>query len=165
MKKIFIGIILLIVTFLVVNFFTYFVTKAHYKEFNHYKILTQDPQIEILESKASYTKGYIKGRATNTTTKMMDCANVKITIYNEKGEYLDTKYHTIPYFAPNETVQFELKYEYKNVGKIEIEVIETSLEEEKVKNNLAITDVEFAPYLIVTLMLINPVIIFTALGI
>lgn len=165
MKTIFKCIVLLIATYFVVNFFTHFVTKAHYKEFNNYKILATNPQIEVLESKVSYTKGYIKGRITNTTGKIIDSANVSASIYNKKGEYLGTKYHTIPYFAPNEKVEFELNFEYKNIGKIEIDIIERELEGKETKNYLGIEEGEVVPYLIITLCLINPAVILTALGI
>lgn len=143
MKTVFKGIILLIVTYFVVNFFTYFVTKPHYQELENYKILTENPQIEVLENKVSYTEGYVKGRTTNTTGEIIDSANVKVSIYNKKGEYLGTKYYNIPYFAPNETVEFEFNYEYKNVGNIEIEVVvEKSLDEEKKENDIGIQEEE-----------------------
>ncbi len=64
MKKIFTYMILLAVTYFLVGFFTYFITKPYYRNFNNYEILTENPKIEVTECKSSYTKGYIKGTVT-----------------------------------------------------------------------------------------------------
>lgn len=165
MKTIFKCIILLVVTYLVVNFFTYFVTKPHYTEFNQYEVLTKNPEVEITECKRAYTKGYIKGSVKNTTGEIIDLACIKATLYNNDKQYLGTKYYSIPYFYPQEENNFELNFEYKNVGNIEIEVVKKSLDEEKIRNDLGIKDEEITPYLIITLILFNPIVILAALGI
>lgn len=164
MKKIINCVILLIVAYFVVNIFITLVTTPHYKDFKNYEIVTAEPKVEITECKSSYTKGYIKGNIRNTTGKLMEVACMKVTLYSEMGNYLDTKYYTIPYFHPQEQKEFEIKYSYKNIGKIKIEVVEENFSEDKIAYIKELVGEDFIPYLEITLLIMNPVIVLTALG-
>jgi len=128
MKKILKYVVLLIVTYFVVGFFTYLITKPYYRNFGNYEILTENPKIEVTECKSSYTKGYVKGTVTNNTGEIIEKATVQITIYNKNGEFLGYRYCKIPYFYPQEEAKFEANYTYKNIGKVEITVINKDIE-------------------------------------
>ena len=69
MKKFFKYLIWLILLYILVNGLTYVATKDDYKDLNNFVIVTDLPQIEVTESKAAYTHGYIKGQVTNNTGK------------------------------------------------------------------------------------------------
>lgn len=165
MKKIFKYVILLIVAYFLVNFFTNLVTKQHYRDFKNYEILTEEPKIEITECKTSYTKGYIKGNIKNTKGEMIDAVCIKVTSYNKKGEYLGTEYYPISYFYPQEEKEFELNCVYKNINSMKIEVVEKRLETDKISYLKELTGEDVIPYLEITMLLMGPTLIFTALGI
>lgn len=163
MEKIIKCVVLLIVTYLTVTLFINLITKPYYKDFKGYEIVTKEPKIQITECKNSYTKGYIKGTISNTTDEIIDAVCIKVNLYNEKGNYLGTEYYPILYFYPQEEANFEVKYSYKDIGHIKIEVENKKLIEDK----FAIFDQidgNTIPYLELTLLLMNPIIIFTALG-
>ena len=156
MKKIFRYIILLIVRYILVGAFTYIITKQYYRNFSNYEILTENPQIEIIECKTSYAKGYIKGTVTNTTGEIIDESNVQLTIYNKNGEFLGCEYYTIQYFHPQENASFEINFSYKNVGNIEVRVINEKLE--TIKGGLLNSiDDEMLGYGIITFLLFKPI--------
>lgn len=163
MKKIIKCVLLLIVAYFVVSISIHFITKPYYKDFKGYEIVSEEAKVEVTECKNSYTKGYIKGNISNTTEEIIDAVCMKVNIYNKKGNYLGTEYYPISYFYPQETINFEVNYSYKNVGHIKIEVVNKELVDDKFAIFDEIDDNNLA-YLELTLLLINPVIILTALG-
>ena len=124
MKKIVKYIIGFIIAYFVLDFLTYFVTKPYYRDFYNYEILTESPAIQVTEAKSSYSKGYIKGIAKNTTGELIDEACVKAEIYKENGDFLGYKYYDISYFNPQEEDKFEIYYSYKDVGNIKLSIVE-----------------------------------------
>ncbi len=163
MERIIKCVILLIASYFIVNFFINLVTKPHYKDFNEYEIATEGSKIEITECKNSYTKGYIKGNISNTGEEIIEATCIKVKLYNKKGDYLGTEYYPISYFYPKETVNFEVNYVYKNVGHIKIETVDKKLIEDKFKM-FDEMDGNTLGYLELTVLLMNPIIILTALG-
>ena len=163
MEKIIKCVILLIATYFVVTFFTNLITKPHYKDFDGYEIKEEELKIEIAQCKNSYTKGYIKGNIRKTTDQIIDAVCIKINLYNKKGNYLGTEYYPISYFYPQEEVNFEVNYVYKNVGHIKIETVDKKLIEDKF-TMFDEMDGNTIGYIELTLLLMNPIIIFTALG-
>ena len=163
MERIIKCVILLVAAYFIVTFFTNLVTKPHYRNFDGYEIVSEEPKVEITECKNSYTKGYIKGSIRNTTDEIIDAVCIKIKLYNKKGNYLGTEYYPISYFYPQEEANFEVDYVYKNVGHIEIEAVNKKLIEDKFKMFDEL-DGNTIGYLELTLLLMNPIIIFTALG-
>ncbi len=170
MEKIIKCVILLIATYFVVTFFTNLITKPHYKDFLEKGRTAytsnaglKELKIEIAQCKNSYTKGYIKGNIRNTTDEIIDAVCIKINLYNKKGNYLGTEYYPISYFYPQEEVNFEVNYVYKNVGHIKIETVDKKLIEDKF-TMFDEMDGNTIGYIELTLLLMNPIIIFTALG-
>lgn len=123
MKKIFRYIVLLIVIYLVVEIFVYFLTKPYYKDMNNYEILFEEPIVEITESKAAKNKGYIQGYTTNNTGEIINNITIRFDFYDKNGTYMGTKYKKIDIFNATEKVNFDIKYEYKNVSEIKISIV------------------------------------------
>ncbi len=122
MKKIFRYVILLILVYVVVEVFVHFMTKAYYKDFNNYSILVDNPKIEITESKIAKNKGYIQGKVTNTTEELLKNVNIDFIFYNENNNQIGIENKTIEIFNVGEEVKFEVKFEYKDVEKIKINI-------------------------------------------
>jgi len=123
MKKIFKYLILFIVMYIVVELFVYFLTKPYYKNMENYEILFKSPAIEISESKIAENKGYIKGNITNDTGNLMNNVTIIFDFYNDKDMRIGSQRETIKIFNATEKVDFDIKYEYKNVDKIKISFI------------------------------------------
>lgn len=123
MKKIFKFLLIILLIYVVVQIFVYFLTKTNYVDMNNYQILTQSPSVQVIESKVSKHKGYIKGNVVNDTDTLIKEATVKFDFYNTFGGYLGTEYHKITTFNVTEKSKFDIKYEYENVGEIKINVI------------------------------------------
>lgn len=123
MKKIFKYIILLIVVYIVVETFVYFLTKTYYRDMNNYEIIENIPvAVEITESKVAKNKGYIQGTVTNNG-ELIDNIKIKFDFYNTQGILIGTKLENIGVFNATEKVKFDIRYEYKDVAKIEISVV------------------------------------------
>lgn len=123
MKKVFRYIILLIVAFVVARLFSFLLTMPVYKDMKNYEILEESPKVEITESKASKNRGYIKGNATNDTGNLIKDFKIKFDFYNEQGSILGSEYSNTEIFNSTETIKFDIKYEYKEVSKIKISIV------------------------------------------
>lgn len=123
MKKIFKFALIILLIYLVVQVFVYILTKTRYFNMNNYTILTQNPSIEITESKVSKHKGYIKGNVVNNTNELIKNATVKFDFYSVSGEHLGSEYHKIGLFNVTEKSKFDIRYQYENVGEIRISII------------------------------------------
>lgn len=123
MKKIFRYIILLIVVYVVVETFVYFLTKTYYQDMNNYEIIQNIPVvIEVTESKVAKNKGYIEGVVTNNN-EIINNLSIKFDFYNTQGILVGTKLEKIGIINVTEKVKFDVKYEYKDVAKIEISIV------------------------------------------
>lgn len=120
MKKFLKYLIWLVLLYLIVNGLTYLATKDDYKELTNYTISTDSPKIEVTESMATYTHGYIKGQVTNNTGEHIQKTYLQLDFYDKEGIYLGKEYKALEYFNSNETIKFDVDYTYTNVSKIKI---------------------------------------------
>ena len=123
MKKFLLYFVMFIGLFLFVEFFTNIGMKEKNEDITNYVIKTTSPKIEVTECKASYANGYIKGNITNDTKEHIQKIYLKIDLYNSNGIYLGTESKEIKYFNVKETINFDITFKYKNVKKIEIELV------------------------------------------
>ena len=120
MKKFLKYLIWLVLLYLFVNGLTYLATKDDYKELTNYTISTDSPKIEVTESMAAYTHGYIKGQVTNNTGEHIQKTYLQLDFYDKDGMYLGKEVKPLEYFNSNETIKFDMDYTYTNVSKIRI---------------------------------------------
>ena len=133
MKKFFKYLIWLILLYLLVNGLTYVATKDDYKDLNNFVIVTDSPQIEVTESKAAYTHGYIKGQVTNNTGKHIQKTYLQIDFYDKDNIWLGKEVKELASFNLNETIKFDINYTYTDVTKIRLSVTDEIVEAPKSK--------------------------------
>lgn len=133
MKKFFLYFIMFIGLYLIIDLLTFVCMKDNYKDITNYEIKTNSPKIEITESKAAYSHGYIKGNIINDTGNHIPEKYLQIDLYNSKGIYLGTESKEIKYFNVQEEIKFDISYQYTNVAKIKISLVDEVVEREKSK--------------------------------
>ena len=124
MKKFFIYALLIIGAYFVFSIFSYIFITNTYKNINDYEILETSPQVQILESKATYINGYIKGIVTNNTDALIDSEYIKFNFYNDKDAYLGSKYVEMQSFQVGKQLEFNLNYRFTSVKKYTVEFVE-----------------------------------------
>ena len=130
MKKFFVYFILFVALFLFINLFTELQMKEKYRTITNHEILVKSPKVTITESKAKYSYGYIKGNILNDTKEHIKDKFLQFDFYDKDGIYVGTEYKEIKYFNVEESIKFEINYEYVNVNKIKISFVDKVLEPE-----------------------------------
>ena len=136
LKNYFIFLILFICIFLYVGFCTNFLIKKNYIDISNYTINVDSPIICVEESKASYSKGYIKGFAINDTGEHIKDKYLQFDFYNKNGTYLGTKAQEIKFFNVGEKIKFDIKYEFRNTNIIKISFVDKINEIEPKKTTI-----------------------------
>lgn len=123
MKKFFIYFILFVGLYLFVNLMTNLGMRENYKSITNHEILVKSPKVTVVESKATYSYGYIKGNISNDTGEHITEKYLQFDFYDKDGIYVGTETKEIKYFNVDETINFDLNYEYTNVNKIKISFV------------------------------------------
>lgn len=114
--------LIFIAFFIVIGILTKLAMRENYKDITNYEIKCESPVILVDESKATYSHGYIKGTVTNNTGKHLPLKYLKINLYDKDGMYLGTEYKELKYFNVDETISFDINYNYKNAGKVVLDI-------------------------------------------
>lgn len=117
LKKFWMYFLMFIGFFLLVTLLTNFLMRDNYKNTN-YEIKAESPAIEVTESKAAYSNGYIKGTVTNNTGELISLKYLQINLYNKDDVYLGSEYKELKLFNVNETINFDMSYNYLNIDKV-----------------------------------------------
>ena len=117
LKKFWMYFLMFIGFFLFVTIFTNFLMRDNYRNVN-YEIKVESPLITVMESKAAYSNGYIKGSVTNTTGELIGLKYLQMNLYNKDDVYLGSEYKELKNFYPKETINFDMKYDYLNTDKV-----------------------------------------------
>ena len=115
--------LIFILGFLFVEFFTNLAMKEKFNDITHYDISIISPKITITESKASYGRGYINGNIINNTGEHIKDKYIQFDFYDKDGIYVGTKSKELKYFNVDEKISFNIDYEYKNVDIIKISFV------------------------------------------
>lgn len=132
MKKFLLYAIMFILLFLFVSLSTKLLMKDKYREIK-YNIKTESPQIEVTDCKAKKYSGYIKGKVTNNTDIHFTSKNIQINLYNSNGTYLGSEIKEIKYFNVTETINFEFNYNYNDVNRVDIEIVDALQKNEQIE--------------------------------
>jgi len=108
--------------FLFVTLSTNFLMRDVYKNTN-YEIKVESPVIEITECKAADSNGYIKGSITNNTEEIIPLKYLQVNLYDKDGVYLGSEYKELKNFYPQETMNFDMNYDYLNVEKVTLDFV------------------------------------------
>lgn len=139
MKKFFIYFLLFVGLYLFVSLMTNLGMKEKYESITNHEILVESPKVTVSESKATYSYGYIKGNISNDTRKHLKDKYLQFDFYDKDGIYVGTESKDIKYFNVDETINFDLNYEYTNVNKIKISFVDQIVKPEE-KSILNIED-------------------------
>lgn len=146
MKKFFIYFLMLIALYIFVTVLTNFEMTERFKDItNNCKITIASPKIEIEECKATHSQVYLKGKITNDTGEHIPIKYLQIDIYNENDTYLGTEFKELKYFNVNETINFDINYQYNNVDKLVFGITDKTIQEKEDKKENTIAGVQIEP--------------------
>ena len=109
--------------FLLVTLLTNFLMRDDYKN-TKYEIKAESPVITVTESKAAYGNGYIKGSVTNNTGEIIPLKYLQINLYDKDEVYLGSEYKELKNFYPQETINFDMSYDYLNIDKVTLNFVD-----------------------------------------
>ena len=109
--------------FLLITLLTNFLMRDDYKNAN-YEIKAESPVIAVTECKAAYSNGYIKGSVTNNTEEIIPLKYLQINLYDGDDVYLGSEYKELKNFYPQETINFDIGFEYLNVEKANLSFVD-----------------------------------------
>ena len=112
--------IIFVIVYFVLDFFTYRYLVNSYKNIKTYEIIAESPEVKVKEAKATAMNGYIVAEVKNTTGEKIDKTNVKIDLYNKRGNNLGTKYVKLEDFNNNETREFRINFRAKSIVHFEV---------------------------------------------
>ena len=124
MKKFFVYFILFVGLYFFVSLMTNLGMRENYKNITHHQITVKSPKVTVSESKAVYSHGYIKGSISNDTGEHVKDKYLQFDFYDKDGIYVGTESKEIKYFNVDETIKFDLDYEYTNVERIRISFVD-----------------------------------------
>lgn len=130
LKKFWMYFIMFIVFFLLITALTNFTMRDNYKDITNYETKSESPEIIVSECKAARSHGYIKGSVTNNTEELIPLKYLQINLYDEDGIYLGSEYKELKYFNPQETINFDINYNYNNVDKVTLNLVDDIPEKE-----------------------------------
>lgn len=123
MKKFFMYLILVVGLFVFVNLMTNLAMRENFTTITNHEIVVESPKVTVSESKATYSYGYIKGNISNDTGEHLKDKFLQFDFYDKDGIYVGTESKEIKYFNVDETINFDLNYEYTSVNKIKISFV------------------------------------------
>lgn len=123
-KEFFIYFLMFIALYIFVTVLTNFSMKEKFKNIQDIQISVNSPQIFIEESKATDSRGYVKGNIVNDTGEHIKDKYLQFDFYNKNGAYVGTEVQEIKYFNVKEKVNFDIQYNYNNVNNIKISLVD-----------------------------------------
>lgn len=135
MKKFLLYFVMFAGLFLFVELFTnvdILNTEEKYAQLKNYEIKTDSPKIEVTDFMGNNSSGYIKGNITNNTGEHIKDKYLKFGFYNKSNNLIAAKYQEIKYFNVGEKINFNIDFNYKDIQKVQIELVD---EVEKIGTN------------------------------
>lgn len=117
--------IIFLIVYALVSLFSFHTIQMTYKT-KPVEIDFDSPKVEIIESKATITNGYVKGKITNNTNEEIIDKFLKLELLNPKNEKIGNKFINFGNLQPNETKEFISKFNHDNVGKIKCSLADKS---------------------------------------
>ena len=122
--------IIFIVLYAVFDFFTYRYLVNSYKNIRTYEIIQESPSVTVKEAKATAVNGYVVAQVKNNTGEKINKTNIKLDLYNTRGNNIGTKYACIENFNQNETKEFKINFRASNVVHFEVSFTDENVDEE-----------------------------------
>ena len=90
------------------------------------RVISEMPNINVSESKATYVNGYVKGNIYNNTEDVISNKYVKIDLYSKRNVNLGSKYIKIEKLESKKTQDFEMWFKYTDVSYCNITVVDNA---------------------------------------
>lgn len=97
------------------------------------RLFGKAPEFELQEAKATAVNGYIKGQIKNNTGKDIEKTNIKIDLYNKRGNNIATRYQKLENFKSNQTIEFNLNFRASNVSHFVLSFTDENIDAELAK--------------------------------
>lgn len=124
MKKFFTYLIIFVLLYFIFDFLMILGTKGLSKDITNYTIDSNLAKVEITQSNATYSNINISGNITNNKDKLINKLYVRTEFYNGNGKYIGSEYKEIKNLNVGETQNFDLSYNYTNVGSFKVSTSE-----------------------------------------
>lgn len=122
--------VVFIILYIVFDFFAYRYLVNSYKNIKTYEILSEQPDVIVKEAKATAVNGYVIAQIKNNTGVDIAKTNVKIDLYNSRGNILGTKYVKLENFNQNETREIKANFKASNIEHIKISFTDENVDAE-----------------------------------
>ena len=122
--------IVFLVLYVLVDFFTYRYLVNSYKNIKTYEIIEEQPSVTIQEARATAMNGYIVAQVKNNTGEDIEKTNVKIDLYNSRGNNLGTRYVKLENFSKDELREFKVNFRATNISHFEISFTDENVDAE-----------------------------------
>lgn len=154
MKKFKIYLYIFILAFLIITLLTNLLMRDNYRTID-YKVKSNLLEMKVVECKAAYSTGYIKGSVTNNTGELIPLKYLQINLYDKDDVYLGSEYKELKNFYPQETINFDIGYDYINTDKVVLGLIDEipQKEQDNFLGNLDDEQLEIAAPIAGTLLL------------
>ena len=90
----------------------------------NYNVKVDSPLILVEKSRTTNKGGYINGYILNNTEEHIKDKYMQFDFYDEDGRYLGTQTKEIKYFNVKEKINFDIQYNYEDVGRIDIDFVD-----------------------------------------
>lgn len=125
MKRFFKYFLWFVILYVIVDIFSYYTIVTTYVD-KAVAVNYSYPQVEIYESKATVTNGYMKGKVTNNTGLPLVDQYLKCVLYSKNGNVLGTKYVKLNELQPEEGQDFEITFNNDLVDHLETAIVPLS---------------------------------------
>lgn len=121
MKIFFKYFLIFLVVYFAVNLLSIQTIKSTYKN-KKVDIESGYGQIDITDSKATVTNGYVRGKVTNNTDEDWKDKILKLDFFSKRGKNVGTKYINIGDLAKGESKDFESLFNIDNVDNVKANI-------------------------------------------
>lgn len=121
MKIFFKYFLIFLVVYFVVDLLSIQTIKAKYKN-KKVDVESGYGQIDITDSKATVTNGYVRGKVTNNTDEDWKDKILKLDFFSKSGKNVGTKYINIGDLAKGESKDFESLFNIDNVDNVKANI-------------------------------------------
>lgn len=123
MKKFFKYFIIFLIVYILVDIISYILIKSTYttKDCN---VNFEIPTVKNLEAKCTAVNGYVNGSIENNSDTSIINKYLRIDCYTKRNINAGTKYVKVGELLPGESQEFESKFNYDFIDRIEISMID-----------------------------------------
>ena len=124
MKTFFKYFLALVILYVIVDIATYFTLKSTYIT-RDFEVNVEGSNIEVTEFKTTVLNGYLKGTINNNSQEVITGKALKFEYYSKNNVLMGTKYFKIDNFLIGETKEFESRFNFDNVEKVKISLVDS----------------------------------------